>query len=102
MPLPELIIKHSEQISDICKNHYVEELYLFGSATSGNIDIGSDLDFLVTFKPLEYGDYTDNYFQLVTKLESLLGLKIDLITKNSLTNPYFIKSIKKDMSKVYV
>jgi len=102
MPLPKIILDKSKQIHKACKDYHVKELYLFGSSNKGKINKDSDLDFLVNFEEMEFGNYTENYFQFISKLEELLGFKIDLITKKSLTNPYFIKSIEKNMSKIYV
>jgi predicted nucleotidyltransferase len=49
-----------EKLSAICRSNNVAELYLFGSAVSGNFLEDSDLDFAVLFSkhlsPLEHGD----------------------------------------------
>lgn len=45
----------------------------------------SDIDFLVQFSDdIDVLDYADNYFSFLEKLESLMGKKIDLVSKKSL------------------
>ena len=40
-------------------------------------------------------------FALAEKLENLFDRKVDLITVNSLSNPYFIKSLEKTKTELY-
>jgi len=48
-----------------------------------------------------FGEYADNYFDLAEKLENLLKKPIDLITLQSLKNPYFIESVDKSKKLIY-
>jgi len=54
-----LIQKNIGKLKKICAVHSVAQLYLFGSAASGNFEDNSDLDFAVIFdeylSPLEHG-----------------------------------------------
>jgi len=79
----------------------VRELYVFGSATTEKFNNNSDIDILVYFKDLSVEKYTDNYFELHYCLEKLFARKIDLITENSLSNPYFIESIEETKQLLY-
>ena len=45
--------------------------------------------------------YTDNYFELHYHLQDLFNRKIDLITENSLSNPYFIESLEETKQLLY-
>jgi predicted nucleotidyltransferase len=45
--------------------------------------------------------YTDNYFALHEELEKLFDRKIDLVTENSLSNPYFIQGIDETKQLLY-
>ena len=88
------LINKKEQIIDLCKVYQVKRLYLFGSLASDKMNDESDIDFLISFdENLEVSDYSNNYFTIHEKLESLLNEKIDLITESSLQNPYFIESL---------
>jgi predicted nucleotidyltransferase len=96
-----IIVDKLLELKEICKNHYVKELYAFGSVCTHEFRDDSDIDFLVSFHSLDYGDYTDNYFSLIEELENLFNRKIDLITNKSLSNPYFIKSLEKTKTELY-
>jgi hypothetical protein len=61
----------------------------------------SDIDILISFKDISIEKYTDNYFELHYKLEELFNRKIDLLTENSLSNPYFIESIEETKQLLY-
>ena len=96
------LIRHNEKsIKQLCLDHNVKALFAFGSVTTNEFKDESDVDFLVSFKPMEIEDYADNYFNLVERFEDLLKRPVDLITENSLKNPYFIESINKTKSKIY-
>ena len=76
-------------------------MYVFGSACTDKFNKNSDIDILVAFKDISIEKYTDNYFELHYKLEQLFGRKIDLLTENSLSNPYLIKSIEETKQLLY-
>lgn len=79
----------------------MEKLWVFGSINSNQFNEKSDIDFLVDFKKMRIEDYAENYFLLVENLENLFDRKIDLVTVNSLSNPYFIEEIEKSKSLIY-
>ena len=88
-------------LQDICKTYHVDKLYAFGSVCTDKFNDDSDIDFLVYFEPMDYGDYADNYFKLCEKLEELFKRKVDLLTDKSLSNPYFIKSVDNTKKMLY-
>jgi len=94
-----------EKLNDIirlCENHGVKSLYIFGSANTDKFERNSDIDFLIEFKEnLSIEEYTENYFTLQYKLRELLNRKIDLVTQNSLSNPFFIQSIEQNKLLLY-
>ena len=96
-----LVANKVKQIEQLCIKYDVKSMYLFGSSSSGNFTDLSDIDILVEFKELSFDKYTDNYFYLHYALESLLERKIDLVTVNSLSNPYFIQSIEQTKQLLY-
>jgi predicted nucleotidyltransferase len=96
------IIEGKEKaIRDLCKQYDVKSLYLFGSANTGKFKDSSDIDILVSFKDISVERYTDNYFELHYKFEELFKRKIDLVTVNSLSNPFFIKNIEETKILLY-
>lgn len=95
--------KHKAELSSIAKKHFVEKLYLFGSATNENFDIEtSDLDFVVEFsKELPLLDYADNFFSLKDALEQLFNRKVDLLTTSSIKNEILLKEIENSKVELY-
>jgi uncharacterized protein len=89
-------------IVSLCENNGVKSLYIFGSANTNKFDENSDIDFLIDFNEnLSIEEYTENYFKLHYELKELLNRKIDLVTQNSLSNPFFIKSVEQNKSLLY-
>jgi uncharacterized protein len=101
MSLNPIIINNIDKIKSLCVEHNVASLYAFGSVCSENFSTASDIDLLVSFKPMEYGDYADSYFFLADKLEELFKRRVDLVTEKSLNNPYFIKAVNQTRTHIY-
>lgn len=85
----------------LCQTYDVKTMYVFGSACTDKFNDKSDIDILVSFKDISIDRYTDNYFELHYKLNDLFNRKIDLLTENSLSNPYFIESIEETKELLY-
>jgi uncharacterized protein len=97
----KLIFDKLSDLNNLCLKYGVKSMYIFGSANTDKFNESSDIDFLISFKDLSIEEYTDNYFELHYKLEELFGRRIDLLTENSLTNPYFIQSIEATKDLIY-
>lgn len=66
---PTIVNERLDTLRELCRNHHVARLELFGSAATGRFDSDhSDLDFLVTFEPLSPVDRADAYFGLLESL----------------------------------
>lgn len=77
-------------------------MYVFGSVNTDLFTANSDIDFLITFqKDISIEEYTNNYFELQYRLRALFNRNIDLVTENSLSNPYFIQSIEQSKQLLY-
>ncbi len=100
--MQSIIEKKKENLIEYCKLFNINRMYIFGSAASGIFKKESDLDFLISFSDkISIEQYTDNYFALHYKLSELFGRKIDIITENSLSNPYFIESVNASKELIY-
>ncbi len=99
--MQRLLTENIDAIKDLCISHNVKSLFAFGSVCTNQFTENSDVDFLITFKPMEYGAYADNYFALAEEFEDLLHRSVDLVTDKSLSNPYFIKSINQTKKLIY-
>lgn len=102
MYLFEFIRNNTDKFEEICKAHKVEKLYAFGSSITDKFDIEkSDIDLLVHLdidNPLDRGEAL---MSLWDELESFFTKKVDLLTEDSLKNPYLKKSIEETKVEIY-
>ncbi len=84
---------HLDQIHSICRQYNVCRLELFGSAARSEFDPAtSDYDFFVDFGDEPVAGSFKRYMGLKFDLESLLGRSVDLVEREAVTNPYFLKA----------
>ena len=97
-----LVETHREELTRLCQQYHVQRLELFGSAATDRFDPEtSDLDFLVTFEPLNFGEYAKAYFDFLAALEDLFQRHIDLVIPSTVDNPYFLKEMAKTRTLLY-
>ena len=98
----DLIERRRADLDALCQKYGVRSLEIFGSAADGAFDpMSSDLDFLVTFLPLGPGQLFANYFDLWHDLRGLFNMKIDLLTADSIRNPYLAESVNRQRKVLY-
>ena len=96
-----IIIDNMPHIRRICEQQHIQSLFAFGSVCGAKFNDSSDIDLLVSFKPLDYGDYADNYFHTANLFEKIFQRPVDLVTEKSLKNPYFIKAVNQTKVMLY-
>jgi predicted nucleotidyltransferase len=96
-----LIEKNIDAIFALCKQHKVDELFIFGSILTQNFNETSDVDFLVQFGNIDILDYFDNYMDFKEKLEDLFGRPVDLLENQAIRNPIFRKVLDREKRLVY-
>jgi len=101
--LIELIEKKRGELAELCRRYRVERLYLFGSAATGRFQPpSSDLDFIVEMADRQpNAAYADRYLGFAEELERLFERPVDLITEQSIRNPYFRREIEATRQLVY-
>ncbi len=99
--MQRLIADNMDKIKTLCLMHNVKALFAFGSVCTDNFNDHSDIDLLISFNPMDYGDYADTYFILADKFEILFNRPVDLVTDKSLSNPYFIDSVNQTKTLPY-
>jgi predicted nucleotidyltransferase len=99
--MQSVLAEKLDKIKSLCESHNVKSLYAFGSVCTERFNDKSDIDFLISFKPMEFGEYADTYFEFADKLEDVLNRPVDLVTEKSLGNPFFIESINKTKTLIY-
>ena len=86
-----ILKKHKKELKE---RFGVKRIGLFGSYVRGNQKESSDIDILVEF---EKGKKNfDNFMDLLFFLERILGKKVDLITKESIS-PFLRTYIESDV-----
>jgi predicted nucleotidyltransferase len=93
-----------DEIIAVCKTMQLKSLCLFGSgARTTDFDRTSDLDFLFQFQTNNAGYPLSgyDYFDLLFKLEQIMGRKIDLVAAEKIKNRFFLERINRDKICIY-
>lgn len=97
-----IVSRQREAIVELCRRHGVRRLSVFGSATRADFDVSSsDVDFVVEFATVPGFDYFDAYFSLKEGLEVLLERPVDLVTRQSIRNPYLSERLDSTAELMY-
>jgi predicted nucleotidyltransferase len=93
------------ELTEIFKKHQVKKAYIFGSAVTDRFNESSDVDFLI--EPAEPTDEPDPVvrgeilWDLYFALQDLLHRKVDMVTRDSLKNKYFIEELNSTSVAIY-
>lgn len=101
--LIDVIEARRDELEKLCLRYGVARLSLFGSAATGRFaEASSDLDFLVELVDRQpTGSYAERHIGLAEELERLFGRHVDLITEESVRNPYFRRELEATRQLVY-
>jgi predicted nucleotidyltransferase len=100
--MQDFILAKREEIAELCRKHHVRRLSVFGSAARDDFDpASSDVDVIVEFEEMPMLGYADNKWALRNNLAKRLGRKVDLLTWQSVTNPYLLRAIEADQESLY-
>ena len=97
-----IITENREKIAELCRNHHVRRLSVFGSAVRDDFDpTRSDVDLLVEFEASE--DRRDFEVQslLREKLVALFDRTVDLIRAGTVRTPYIRAAIDTEQETLY-
>ena len=101
MHMNHIIIDSYDKIKELCEQHSVQNLYVFGSVLTPWFTSDSDIDFLVHFNTDGIADYVTNFFSLKQSLESELGRPVDLVEDKSIRNPVFRHNVDRTKVPIY-
>ncbi|GHV51632.1 hypothetical protein FACS1894181_13760 [Bacteroidia bacterium] len=96
-----IVEQQIETVSELCQQHHVANMYLFGSVLTENFSPESDIDFLITFGQVDLYRYFNNYMNLKEELASLFKRPIDLVEEKAVKNPVLRRSIERNKKLVY-
>lgn len=92
MDLMTLIKERHTDFVDLCRSHKVDKIYAFGSSVTNHFDpTKSDIDIVVKVDINDPLDRGETLLSLWDKLEALFNRKVDLLTEDSIRNPYLSK-----------
>ena len=77
----KIIHEQMDALKTLCKRYKVKSLYAFGSINTPRFTDKSDIDLLIDFE--------------------LFKRKIDLVTRRSLSNPFFIEDVEQSKQLLY-
>jgi predicted nucleotidyltransferase len=95
--------KYKNGLKDVLqKNRAVKRFYLFGSALTSRFDeTASDIDVLVETENLPPEEKGELLMILWDDLEKLFARRVDLLTENSLKNPFLTNEIENTRQLIY-
>lgn len=96
-----LIERNIDAIKRLCAIYAVAQMSVFGSVLTDRFNDDSDIDILVSFDDLPIEQYADNYLQLQSTLQELLGREIDLVEDKAIRNPVFRNQVDRTKVKIY-
>ena len=97
----KLIDDNKQKLDQICIDHNVKQLYLFGSILTDKFKKDSDIDMLIQFSTMDLNNYFDNYMDFKEKMESLFNRPIDLVENQAIKNPIFRKVVDREKLLIY-
>ncbi len=102
MDLATLIKDRYVAFLDICRAHRVGKIYAFGSSITDHFDPDkSDIDLVVEIAIEDPADRGEALLSLWDKLEALFERKVDLLTEDSIRNPYLKANIDRTKRLIY-
>ena len=96
-----LLLENLPQIRQILTQHRVKSAHAFGSVCTDRFSADSDIDLLISFKKIPFGQYAENFWSLEEALNNLLQREVEIVIEKNLRNPFFIKVMNKTKTPIY-
>ena len=91
-----------DQLAELCRQHGIVELSLFGSVLRDDFRPDSDVDVLITFEPGKTLTL-DSYADISDELSTLFDARnVDLVESGRLVDPYRRHEILRTCESLYV
>ena len=102
MDLATLIKGKYTDFVELCRAHKVAKLYAFGSSITSHFDpLNSDIDIVVKIDITDPADRGEALLSLWDNLEILFKRRVDLLTEDSIRNPYLKSNIDRTKKLIY-
>jgi len=99
--IADLINKDRQGFLDLCKRCQVAYIYAFGSSIRSDFRPDSDVDVLVDVLPKDDLEAGRALGDVWNGLEAFFNRPVDLLTEDSLRNPYLRKEIERTKKLIY-
>lgn len=99
--LQPLFSEKLPQVKQILREHRVKRAHVFGSVCTDRFGADSDIDLLVSFKKIPFGQYAENFWSLEESLQKLFQREVDIVVEKNLRNPFFIKVMNQTKTTIY-
>jgi uncharacterized protein len=93
--------RNIKDINKLCDLYHVNKLFAFGSAITDHFTDKSDVDILVDLEPMPPIERGESLMKLWDALEALFSRRVDLLTDQSLRNPYLRDNIDRTKKLIY-
>ena len=93
-------LPNHNQVVEACREFGIRRLEVFGSSVRSPA-AARDVDLLVDFGDRPVKGFSSVFFGFKEKLEQVFGKPVDIITGDSLGNPYFRESVEASKQLVY-
>lgn len=90
-----------ERLVGLCQAAGIKRLAAFGSVVRGDLRPESDVDLLVEFFDVESPGYADRFMHFAGEAERILGRPVDLLTTESLRNPYLRRRVEEEAVEIH-
>jgi len=102
MNLTTLIEDRYADFVDLCRAHQVDKIYAFGSSVTNHFNPEtSDIDVVVKVDIADPAERGEALLSLWDNLELFFNRKVDLLTDESIRNPYLKSSIDRTKKLIY-
>jgi predicted nucleotidyltransferase len=102
MDLSTIINEKYNEFIALCHAYKVDKIFAFGSSITNHFDPAkSDIDLIVNVDIDDPCDRGEALLSLWNKLEKLFGRKVDLLTDESIRNPFLKDNINRTKKLIY-
>jgi predicted nucleotidyltransferase len=102
MDLMTLLSEKNSEFVQLCRTNQVDKIYAFGSSVTDHFNpFTSDIDLVVTIDIDDPADRGEALLTLWDSLETLFKRKVDLLTEDSIRNPYLKANINRTKKLIY-
>lgn len=102
MRIKQLILGRKDVLVEICRRYHVIQMFAFGSSTNNQFDDAtSDVDLMVSVDIEEPSEKGIALLNLWDDLEIFFGRTVDLVTEDSVHNPYLKANLFRTRILIY-